>query len=238
MFYVRAFLFLAWLVLGSILGLLLVPFRWKDPTLNGTFGKIISWGCAHAVGMKSECEGVEKILANQPCVYVANHQSGLDIATLGRFFPERTVIIGKKEILYIPVFGWLFAAGGNVLLDRQNHRKAVGGLSKAVAAVKEKGFSVWVFPEGTRNLTGRGMLPFKKGAFHLAVQAGVPILPLVSEPLATFYDSKNQRFHGGTVRIKVLDPISTKGLTTDDVPQLTERVHALMLAALKTLERP
>ncbi|KAK5901204.1 hypothetical protein CgunFtcFv8_026099 [Champsocephalus gunnari] len=86
---------------------------------------------------------------------------------------------------------------------------------------------LWVFPEGTRNQTGN-LLPFKKGAFHLAVQAQVPIIPIVFSSYSSFYLRKQKQFNSGTITIKILPKIETKGLASDDIPSLMDKSFHLM----------
>jgi lysophosphatidate acyltransferase len=100
------------------------------------------------------------------------------------------------------------------------------------------GQSVLIFPEGTRSYPKQPMLlPFKKGAFHLAVQAGVDVLPVVAEHYGRVLDVKGLKFNGGTVRVKVLDPISTKGLGADDVSKLCDDTRNRMLQAIESMAK-
>src|SRR6185437_9234683 len=139
---------------------------------------------------------------HQPCIYVANHQGSLDIATFGSFYPRKTVVIAKKEILYLPVLNLYFKAAGNLLIDRGNRSRAVASLAKAVRAIREKGASVWIFPEGTRNRTADPILPLKKGAFHMAIEAQVPVVPVICAPIRGILDWKAVR-SGGVLRVRV-----------------------------------
>jgi len=125
---------------------------------------------------------------------------------------------------------------GAVFIDRKNRNDAVKAFDQVSKAMKDQGLSLWVFPEGTRsNLPFPDLLPFKKGAFHLAVQAQVPIVPIVCENYHRYFDGKS-RFESGTVRIRVLDPVETKGLKSEDVTDLTTRVRELMLAELQKMD--
>ncbi|KAF2986855.1 hypothetical protein EK904_010921 [Melospiza melodia maxima] len=90
---------------------------------------------------------------------------------------------------------------------------------------------VWVYPEGTRNCTG-DLLPFKKGAFHLAVQAQVPVIPVVYSSFTSFYNPKTKLFTSGKIKVEVLPPIETKGLTSDDVTELSDRCFSTMRETL------
>ena len=172
----------------------------------------------------------EFVLGSSPALYMATHQSNLDIVTYGSIFPRGTVAVGKKEILRIPLFGWFFKVTGNILLDRQNRQSAVRSIAAAAERIKSEGLSVWMFPEGHRNLTPT-LLPFKKGAFHLAIAGQVPIVPIVSEPIAVILDAHRGLVRPGTMRVRVLAPIPTAGLGPEDVDRLLDEVHAAMQRA-------
>lgn len=140
-------------------------------------------------------------------------------------------------------------ASGAVFVDRKNRKDAHRTVEQAGEDMKKRGVSLWVFPEGTRSLHPEPtLLPFKKGAFHLAVQAQVPIVAIVCENYHRLFDGRT-RFDGGVLKVKserillpaltpVLPPISTKGLTVDDVTGLTASTHDAMLSTLKKISQP
>ena len=107
---------------------------------------------------------------HKPYVYVCNHQGMMDFIAMASVFPARTVILAKKSIVYLPLFGQIYWLVGHYLVDRKKHAQGMQVMAAIAEKVKRDGASVWIFPEGTRNRKG-GLLPFKKGAFHLAVQA-------------------------------------------------------------------
>jgi 1-acyl-sn-glycerol-3-phosphate acyltransferase len=171
-------------------------------------------------GVRLEVEGVEKVRKGEAQIIVANHGSNFDIyamipALKGHYYR----FIAKKEILYLPIFGWALWAGGFPFVDRGHSAKAQATLRKVQAKIRRTGMSILAFPEGTRN-TRPGLLPFKKGAFILAIDLGVPLVPVA--------------IHGakGTIRVEFLDPIPTKGLTYDDRDALIARTRGAIEAAL------
>ena len=182
------------------------------------------------LGWKILVQGDEFVLGSSPALYMATHQSNLDIVTYGSIFPRRTVAVGKKEILRIPLFGWFFKVTGNILLDRQNFQSAVRSIKAAAERIHAESLSVWMFPEGHRNLTAT-LLPFKKGGFHLAIAGQVPIVPIVSEPISVILDAHRGLVRPGTFRVRVLAPIPTAGLGPEDVDRLLAQVHAAMQRA-------
>ena len=235
--YLRLIAILLWLVLGSFAGLAmcLAPWRWGDLDLDHDIARLISWGWRRFARLEVQVEGREHLEAHQPCIYVGNHQTGLDLATFGQIYPHKTIVIGKKELIWIPIFGLAFLASGNIMVNRQNRSKAIQSLSKAVQAIKDKGASVFIYPEGTRNRSGVGLLPFKRGAFHMAIEAGIPIVPIVCSSMNGLADLK---LRGGRVVLRILPPIPTMGLKATDAPELSAKVYEIMSEALRGLSTP
>lgn len=235
MMYLKLPLICLWLVFSCLLGLIGCLVRWGDINLDHYFGHLFAWGTLKISGIRVVAEGTEYLSVSQPCIYAANHQSGMDMATFGSLYPKRTVVVGKKELLYIPFFGLFFKAAGNIVINRQKRVSAISGLSGAVAQIKAKRLSIWIFPEGTRNRTSEPMMPFKKGAFYMAIQAQVPIVPIVSTPLDGLVNWSKKIMRSGTVRIRVLPPILTDGMTTADADRLSQETRERMLVALREL---
>lgn len=170
-----------------------------------------------------------ELLEKLPAILISNHQSELDIYMLGRIFPKKCVVTAKKQLKYIPFLGWFMSASGTFFLDRSNRQSAIDTLNNALNNLKMNKGGLFMFPEGTRSYSNEPkLLPFKKGAFHLAVQAQIPIIPLVVSNTSNIYSIKNFRFESGQINIRVLDPIPTEGLTAEDVPELTQRVYDQM----------
>lgn len=236
MIYIKLPLICLWLVFSCLLGLIGCIVRWGDLNLDHYFGHLFAWGTLRIAGIRVIAEGTEHLSQkHQPCIYAANHQSGMDMATFGSLYPKRTVVVGKKELLYIPFFGLFFKAAGNIIINRQKRVSAISGLSAAVEQIKAKQVSVWIFPEGTRNRSDDHMMPFKKGAFYMAIQAQVPIVPIVSTPLDKLVNWHKKIMPGGTVRIRVLPPIDTQGMTTADAESLSKLTRDRMMAALQEM---
>lgn len=142
-----------------------------------------------------------------PAVFISNHQSNFDLLMVTGAVQRGTVAVGKKSLAWLPIFGQLFWITGNILIDRANRSKAIDTISQVVAKIKRKGMSVWIFPEGHRS-KGKGLLPFKKGAFHTAIQAHVPIIPVVCS--SYFGKIKLNRWNNGKIIVKTLPAIDTK----------------------------
>ena len=216
---------LAFLMISAV-GLVYVALT-RDRRAPGHFAHLWSAVMRALLGWRVSVENRERLALDHPVVIMIRHQSNLDTVTLGLIYPFRTVILGKKEIRKIPIFGWFFAATGNIFVDRQNPRRAVESLREAAERIVREQLSVWVFPEGTRNAT-RQLGRFKKGAFHLAIDAQFPILPIVSGPLDGLLDADRWMARPGRLRHRVLEEIPSAGLTGDDVDLLVDRVWRAM----------
>ncbi|MDQ6893607.1 MAG: 1-acyl-sn-glycerol-3-phosphate acyltransferase [Acidobacteriota bacterium] len=178
-----------------------------------------------------------KLAARQPCVYVGNHQSIMDVLVLGSVVPRRTVAIGKRELTKIPLFGWFFVRSGNLVIDRGNSEAAKKMIAAAGRRLKDEGLSVWFMPEGHRN-AGPELLPFKTGAFRLAAAAGVPIVPVVAAPLTPIVDTQRMEAHRGTLTVSVLDAVSVPPAPSDEeLARVASEVRAAMQRELDRLAR-
>ncbi|CAO3573745.1 unnamed protein product [Mortierella alpina] len=208
----------------------------KRYVINYVVSRLFSFLAAGPCGVTYKIVG-EEHLDQYPAIVVCNHQSSMDMMVLGRVFPKHCVVMAKKELLYFPFLGMFMKLSNAIFIDRKNHKKAIESTTQAVADMKKHNSGIWIFPEGTRSrLDKADLLPFKKGAFHLAIQAQLPILPIVSQGYSHIYDSSKRSFPGGELEIRVLEPIPTKGLTTDDVNDLMDKTRNLMLKHLKEMD--
>ncbi|PMN93438.1 1-acylglycerol-3-phosphate O-acyltransferase [Enterovibrio norvegicus] len=196
-------------------------------TVGRWFGKMSA-----IFGIKLEVRQSEASKTAGTCVYIANHQSNWDLITVSNAVRPGAVTVGKKSLAYIPIFGTLYWLTGNILIDRNNRSKAMGTIGQVIDKIKERDVSVWLFPEGTRS-RGRGLLPFKTGAFHAAIGAGVPIVPIVCSSTSHL---KASRGNNGHIIVEVMDPISIEGYNKDNVRELSKHCHAVMTAKLAELD--
>lgn len=171
-------------------------------------------------------------LQKRPAVIISNHQNNLDLLVGSWSCPPRCVTLGKKSLLWMPIFGQMYWLTGNLLIDRDNKQKAWQALDQVSQQMHQKDMSVWIMPEGTRS-RGRGLLPFKKGAFVTAIKAQVPIIPVVFSSYHGVFDFNQLR--PGKIFVSTLNPIETKGMQIDQAPELAERVHQLMKEELNRL---
>ncbi|QKE63597.1 1-acylglycerol-3-phosphate O-acyltransferase [Aquipseudomonas campi] len=221
-------------IIAGILGLLLGLCRPFNPDNSRLCARLYSLPALCMLRLRVKTEVQSLYGQEQSCVIIANHQSNYDLYVLGRVVPPRTVSIGKKSLKWVPFFGQLYWLAGNVLIDRGNARKAKEAMLTTTETLQHRDTSIWVFPEGTRNL-GNGLLPFKKGAFQMAIAAGVPIIPVCVSSYAKRI--KLNSWDSGRIMIRSLPAIPTLGLTLDDLPQLMERCQTLMRECIEQLDQ-
>ncbi|GMR60077.1 hypothetical protein PMAYCL1PPCAC_30272, partial [Pristionchus mayeri] len=191
--------------------------------------------CSKWTGIKVEVRNFDEFLGKQDssCVVICNHQSAIDTIVVAHSYPSRCTVMMKKSLAFVPFFNvvaWLCNA---IFVDRA---KAMGTVEQCTEAMKKKNLKLWVFPEGTRNRSLDGLLPFKKGAFNIAVEAQIPIVPVVASSFKCFYSHTEKYFYGdGEIIAQVMEPILTTGLTRDDVPTLTEEVREKMLVVYEKI---
>ncbi|TKI04870.1 1-acylglycerol-3-phosphate O-acyltransferase [Martelella alba] len=215
-----------------LIGLVFCLFSPRNPRHVATFGRWFG-RLAPLLGLKVEIRYPSSVVTRQNCIYIANHQNNYDMVTAARVVQPRTVTVGKKSLLWIPLFGQLYWLTGNILIDRENRTKAHGTINAVVNQIKKKNISIWMFPEGTRS-RGRGLLPFKSGAFHAAIAAGVPIVPICVSSTANRI--KLNRWSNGLVIVEMLPPVDTSAYSRDKVRVLTEDCHRIMAAKLAELD--
>jgi 1-acyl-sn-glycerol-3-phosphate acyltransferase len=224
----------AYFVLCSAAGIVWLLLQRGNRQTLYVYGRVFCRGLVRMMGWSIEVEDRERLEAFRPCVIVGNHQSFLDIVTFGAVFPRRTVSAGKREIGRIPIFGWFYRLSGNLIIDRAHARSALESLEQAARTMAEEKIAVWFMPEGHRN-PGPELLPFKTGAFRLALAAGAPIVPIVAEPLTVVCDTTRHLARPGRLRMLVLEPVPTEGLDSKDLPALVFTVRSRMQEALEML---
>ncbi|KFQ34012.1 1-acyl-sn-glycerol-3-phosphate acyltransferase alpha, partial [Mesitornis unicolor] len=185
-------------------------------------------------GLKIVVKGKENLRTRKPFVLVLNHQTSLDIMVMMEILPNRCVPIAKKEILYMGPFGLACWLSGLIFIDHKRREESINALTEVADSLHKENLCVLLFPEGTHNHRGF-MLPFKRGAFQLAVKAQVPIIPVVISSYHDFYNQKEKRFTSGKTIIQILPGVETLGLGPEDVPKLTEQVHDSMLTTYQRI---
>jgi 1-acyl-sn-glycerol-3-phosphate acyltransferase len=185
-------------------------------------------------GLRWRVHHLDRLEADQTYVFVCNHVNLMDIPIVGGSVIHPWRSLAKQDILRIPVLGWII---GNISImvdrsSRQSRNESVGRMIDAL----ERGVSVMVFPEGTRNRTPQPLQPFYPGAFTVAIAAQVPIVPMLITNSYQLCSDRPLRFWPGRAHLTALEPISTQGLSEADIPVLAQRVHRYMLAELMQRE--
>lgn len=199
---------------------------------TGLFGARVALWLA---GIRREVQGLENIPRDRTVVFMANHQGNIDPPVIFTILPP-ILIIAKEEFFRVPVLGRAMHLTGFVPVDRANREKAIAGLEQAQRRLKE-GSSFLVFPEGTRSSDGR-LQPFKKGVFIMAIQAGVPIVPITISGSSRIMPKGKFAMHPGKVRVTIHNAVPTEGLTQDDREAVSSRVRAAILTGLTEEELP
>ena len=190
----------------------------------------IGWVLA-TCGVRVEAEGLEHLRAGQPCVIMSNHQSVFDIAAIVSTLPIPWRSVAKRELVRVPFFGWALALADQVVIDRGDREQAVASLKRAAARIRG-GVSVIIFPEGTRSPDARlkPIESFKSGGFHLAIEAGVPIVPTTVSGSHRITPKRSLKIHSGPIKVHYGEPIPTAHLTIEDRHELKRRVRDALLA--------
>jgi 1-acyl-sn-glycerol-3-phosphate acyltransferase len=182
------------------------------------------------VGVRVEVSGVERLDPKQTYIFTPNHQSLIEVPLFVAYLGRNPAYLGKKEIFKYPVFGHGIRLIGAVPVDRSNSAAAVESAKLATENLR-RGKSYVVYPEGTRSRDGR-MLPFKKGAFMMAIDAGVPVVPITVSGATRIMPKAQVKIFPSTVRITVHDPISTSGYSKENVALLMEMTRARIASTL------
>lgn len=168
----------------------------------------------------------------RPYVVVSNHESFADILLISHL-PWEMKWLSKAELFRIPIMGWMMWLAGDVPVKRGFGPSALEAMARCRQALDNR-VSVMIFPEGTRSKTAE-LLPFKDGAFRLAIEAGVPILPLAVSGTATALRKHDWRFGRSDAEVRVLEPVETAGLSLSDIPELKARVRQTIVEARDAL---
>ncbi|WP_414164868.1 1-acylglycerol-3-phosphate O-acyltransferase [Superficieibacter sp. BNK-5] len=220
-------------ILVCVFGCIYCLFSPRNPKHVATFGHMFG-RLAPVFGLKVERRLPPDAANFGNAIYIANHQNNYDMVTASSIVQPPTVTVGKKSLVWIPFFGLLYWLTGNLLIDRNNRSRAHSTIAAVVDQFKKRRISIWMFPEGTRS-RGRGLLPFKTGAFHAAIAAGVPIIPVCVSN--TSNKIKLNRLNNGLVIVEMLPPIDTRNWSKDQVRDLAAYCREIMAAKIAELDQ-
>jgi 1-acyl-sn-glycerol-3-phosphate acyltransferase len=219
----------SWFVAGSLLLVIATPaliFLWLINRRMWLY-PLAQWGAKtwlRACGAKVEVRGLENIEPGTSYVFISNHRSYLDTATLFFFVGQKMGLVAKKELLKVPVLGQGMGYVNIIAIDRSNPERALASMERA-REVMQNGYSFGVFAEGTRAMPGE-LLPFKKGAFHLAMQTDAPIIPVAITETDWMMGKRSGVAYGGTIQMTLLPAIETHDLPEDAAMELLRETRA------------
>jgi len=228
-FYIKFGVYMAVTILYSTLFLPVFLFRPNSTKNISTAARHLSF-LFRIFQLELKAEGTKYLKIQQPFVLISNHQSSLDFFTMMNIWPQGANLtpLAKQELLWSGPFGLAIWLAGITFVDRLNPGKSRGTMNKLAQRVTDEQMAVWIYPEGTRS-PGTNLKPFKKGAFHLAIAAQVPIVCLVTSSYSNFYCKKEKKWiPHGQIRSRVLPPFQTKGMSGDQVNQLTKHLQDTM----------
>ena len=226
---IRTTYIILWVVLTTIFwGLIAIVTSFFTRTGNPVHIVARMWarGILFVSRIRVTVNGLANIDPRQSYVYMSNHQSNFDIPVLLAYLPVQFRWLAKAELFKVPIFGRAMRGAGYVKIDRFNQKSAFESINEAAGKMKN-GVSVMIFPEGTRSRDGN-IRPFKKGGFIMAVDAGVPIVPVVLKGTWTIMDKSSLKINTGEVSLNIETPIATTGYTRENKDDLIESVRAVI----------
>jgi 1-acyl-sn-glycerol-3-phosphate acyltransferase len=183
-----------------------------------------------ACGAKVNVTGLENLKEGENYVFISNHRSYLDTATLFAYTTRRIGLVAKKELLKAPVLGQGMGFVNIIAIDRTNAERALQSMRKA-REVMDRGYSFGVFAEGTRAMPGE-LLPFKKGAFHLALQTGAKIIPVAIKNTDWMMGKKRGVAYPGKIEMVLLPAIETQNFETENLMELLRKTREVVAEEL------
>jgi 1-acyl-sn-glycerol-3-phosphate acyltransferase len=183
-------------------------------------------------GVRVKTAGLEKLDKKDRYVFIANHSSYFDIPALYGGLPFDLSFIAKKQLFFIPLFGWGMATVGHIWLDRERPRAARASITRAVSSLKKNNISLVLFPEGTRSATGE-LGEFRRGSFTLAMESGVAVVPVSITGAADVLKKHSLRLKPGEVRLVIGDPVPASTVASLDKTALSALVRERIRAGLE-----
>jgi 1-acyl-sn-glycerol-3-phosphate acyltransferase len=190
-----------------------------------------------AAGVKVHVTGTEHLAPDRAQIIVSNHVSWFDVLALAAHTPKRYRFVAKQELARVPIFGRAWQAAGHVAVDRSDRQRAVASLDVAARRIREEHSSIIIFPEGTRSATGE-LLPFKKGAFVLAIDSGIEIVPAAVSGTLHIMPRDRWRVRAGRIILRFGPPVPAAGLEQKDRDALIERVRSQITQMLAVQPAP
>ena len=210
---------------------IILSFLSADENMAHKIGRIWAKCLLAASGIKVTVRGFSNLNLQEPHIYMVNHTSNFDIPVLQASLPIRFRWLAKAELFKIPVFGYAMKRAGYISIDRYNKESAIQSLQQAADIIKN-GASVIIFPEGTRSMN-QNVQPFKKGGFVLAVDSGVPIVPVVLHGTWKIMPKNQLVIEPGHVFVEIKKPIESSDYSRETKDLLMENVRNVILKSLE-----
>ena len=216
-------------VIGSLVGAPARLYTW----IARTWGRVLLW----AGGVQVEVQGAEHLRTDRPQIIASNHVSWFDVFALAAKVPNKFRFVAKEELGRIPVFGRAWRTAGHISVNRRDRMQAIRALEHFGDIVRQDNSTIVIFPEGTRSPNGQ-LLPFKKGAFMLALHTHVDIVPTVVVGSRAIQKKGDWRVHSGRIILRFGEPIPTVGYDEDNRDHLIALVRSRIEHMLQTTEAP
>jgi 1-acyl-sn-glycerol-3-phosphate acyltransferase len=231
--FVIGFAALSVLSFSSLLTCMFVlPSRRLRIRVGNLHGKLIGRLLLAIAGSRPVLHGREIIDEAKPAIYLCNHESVIDLFISIWLCPMGGCGVAKHEIVRVPFFGWAWWLSGHLLLKRQNRKSAIAAMNSITDEVKRYGMSVWLLPEGTRSRDG-SLLEFKKGFVHLALNTGLPVVPVVVHGAGRRWPADELKLYPGELHIEVLDAVPTTDWTLEKMDDQLALVRDQFAVALE-----
>ncbi len=227
------------IVLGSgmVVLALILPFRKARIHVTNHLGTLLGWGVLKLSGSSVTIKDRHHANPQRPAIYIGNHTSIFDAFTSIWLTPKGTVGVAKKEIIYYPFYGLAWLLAGHPTVDRSNSERAKASMNKLSEFVRRYQLSICMWPEGTRARDGR-LLPFKKGIIHLAIQTGLPIVPMVTVGATEAWQKSTLSLQKKDISVRFLPAIDTSHFKVETLDQHLEEVRKVIIDALPEEQRP
>jgi 1-acyl-sn-glycerol-3-phosphate acyltransferase len=236
-------LFALWSFLWAVLTtsfhsvMYILAFALRSPRLALWVERSFYGSLLAGIGVRLHVEGRDRIPKDRSFVAMANHRSYLDIPALVlALYPTPVVLVAKKELTRIPFLGWAIAYSHHIVVDRGNREQAVLALQEAIAKIR-KGIALGVFPEGTRS-SARSLLPFKKGGFYVAVDSGMPILPVSISNSGRLFGKNSGLPRPGVIQVRIHPVVLPGPGGRAEIPSLLQTVRRTIVSGVPEVEEP
>ncbi len=224
-------LLLVWALLGALAGLVAIPWTMATRSVDFLYaaGLLVIRAGFRAAGIEAAVHGRDRVPASTACIYIANHQSNLDPPLLASLQPGHSAMMLKQSLMKIPMLGYAMRLAHFIPVDRSGKLEDARHSLRQAAGVLRSGTSLTIFPEGTRSPDGK-LLPFKSGPFFLAMQTGVPVVPVTISGTGAMLGKGSSRLRPGTARVTFHAPLDPQAFQSREA--LRDAVRAAIQSAL------